>query len=148
MARWAARSRNAAINLGAYQFCSGVVRASAQLVQDAAFPIESWLARQFAERFGRNFENVFTNGSGNNDEEAVKLANDSPYGLGGSFITKDIELGKRIAYQIDTGMVFINQTTWTAPDLPFGGVKNSGYGRELSDLGIGEFVNRKLIRVA
>jgi succinate-semialdehyde dehydrogenase/glutarate-semialdehyde dehydrogenase len=83
-----------------------------------------------------------------NDEEAVKLANDSPYGLGGSIITKDIERGKRIARQIDTGMVFINQATWTAPDLPFGGVKNSGYGRELSDLGIGEFVNRKLIRVA
>jgi succinate-semialdehyde dehydrogenase / glutarate-semialdehyde dehydrogenase len=83
-----------------------------------------------------------------NDEEAVKLANDSPYGLGGSVITKDIERGKRIARQIDTGMVFINQATWTAPDLPFGGVKNSGYGRELSDLGIGEFVNKKLIRVA
>ncbi len=83
-----------------------------------------------------------------NDEEAVKLANDSPYGLGGSIITKDIERGKRIARQIDTGMVFINQATWTAPDLPFGGVKNSGYGRELSDLGIGEFVNKKLIRVA
>ena len=82
------------------------------------------------------------------DEEAVKLANDSPYGLGGSIITKDIERGKRIARQIDTGMVFINQATWTAPDLPFGGVKNSGYGRELSDLGIGEFVNKKLIRVA
>jgi succinate-semialdehyde dehydrogenase/glutarate-semialdehyde dehydrogenase len=82
-----------------------------------------------------------------NDEEAVKLANDSPYGLGGSIITKDIERGKRIAPQIDTGMVFINQATWTAPDLPFGGVKNSGYGRELSNLGIGEFVNKKLIRV-
>jgi succinate-semialdehyde dehydrogenase/glutarate-semialdehyde dehydrogenase len=45
-------------------------------------------------------------------------------------------------------MVFINQACWTAPDVPFGGVKNSGYGRELSDLGIGEFVNKKLIRVA
>ena len=83
-----------------------------------------------------------------NEAEAVKLANDSPYGLGGSIITKDIERGKRLARQIDTGMVFINQATWTAPDLPFGGVKNSGYGRELSDLGIGEFVNKKLIRVA
>jgi succinate-semialdehyde dehydrogenase / glutarate-semialdehyde dehydrogenase len=82
------------------------------------------------------------------EKEAIKLANDSPYGLGGSVITKDIERGKRIARQIDTGMVFINQATWTAPDLPFGGVKNSGYGRELSELGIGEFVNKKLIRVA
>jgi succinate-semialdehyde dehydrogenase / glutarate-semialdehyde dehydrogenase len=82
------------------------------------------------------------------DNEAIKLANDSPHGLGGSVISKDIDRGKRIARQIETGMVFINQATWTAPDLPFGGVKNSGYGRELSELGIGEFVNKKLIRVA
>jgi len=83
-----------------------------------------------------------------NEQDAINLANDSPYGLGGSVITKDVERGKRVARQIETGMVFINQSTWTAPDLPFGGVKNSGYGRELSDLGIGEFVNKKLIRVA
>jgi succinate-semialdehyde dehydrogenase / glutarate-semialdehyde dehydrogenase len=83
-----------------------------------------------------------------NEDEAIKLANDSPYGLGGTVITKDVERGKRIARQIDTGMVFINQATWTAPDLPFGGVKNSGFGRELSELGIGEFVNKKLIRTA
>src|SRR5271157_4573903 len=83
-----------------------------------------------------------------NEKEAVDLANDSPYGLGGSVITKDVERGKRIARQIETGMVFINRSTWTAPDLPFGGVKNSGYGRELSDLGISEFVNKRLIRVA
>jgi succinate-semialdehyde dehydrogenase/glutarate-semialdehyde dehydrogenase len=82
------------------------------------------------------------------ENEAIKLANDSPYGLGGSVITRNINRGKRIARQIDTGMVFINQATWTAPDLPFGGVKNSGYGRELAELGIGEFVNKKLIRVA
>ena len=82
------------------------------------------------------------------EQEAIKLANDSPYGLGGSVITKDIERGKRVARQIETGMVFINQSTWTAPELPFGGVKNSGYGCELSDLGISEFVNKKLIRVA
>ena len=83
-----------------------------------------------------------------NEREAVDLANDSPYGLGASVITKDVERGKRIARQIDSGMVFINQVTGTAPDLPFGGVKNSGYGRELSHLGIGEFVNKKLIHVA
>ena len=82
------------------------------------------------------------------EKEAIKLANDSPYGLGGSVITKDIERGKRVAREIETGMVFINRVTWSAPDLPFGGVKNSGYGRELSELGIGEFVNKKLIRVA
>jgi succinate-semialdehyde dehydrogenase/glutarate-semialdehyde dehydrogenase len=81
------------------------------------------------------------------EKEAIRLANDSPYGLGGSVITKDIERGKRVARQIETGMVFINRATWTAADLPFGGVKNSGYGRELSDLGISEFVNKKLIYV-
>ena len=81
-----------------------------------------------------------------NEDEAMKLANDSPYGLGGTVITKDVERGKRVARQIDTGMVFINQATSSAPNLPFGGVKNSGFGRELSELGIGEFVNKKLIR--
>ena len=83
-----------------------------------------------------------------NEKEAVELANDSPYGLGATVITQDVEHGKRIARQIDSGMVFINERTGTAPELPFGGVKNSGYGRELSRLGIGEFVNKKLIRVA
>ncbi len=83
-----------------------------------------------------------------NEEEAIKLANDSSFGLGGSVFTSDIERGKRVADQIDTGMVFINHPTWTAPDLPFGGTKRSGYGRELSGLGIEEFVNKKLIRVS
>ncbi len=78
---------------------------------------------------------------------AVALANDSSYGLGGSVFTKDIERGKRVARQIDTGMMFINSSAISLPELPFGGVKNSGYGRELSGAGILEFVNRKLIYV-
>ncbi len=82
------------------------------------------------------------------DDEAVALANDSDYGLGGSVFGRDIARAKRVARRIDTGMVFINHPTWTTPDLPFGGIKNSGYGRELSDLGIHEFVNKKLVRVA
>lgn len=83
-----------------------------------------------------------------NEQAAIDLANDSPFGLGGSVFTKDIERGKRVADQIDTGMVFINHPTWTQADLPFGGTKGSGYGRELSELGMDEFVNKKLIRVS
>jgi succinate-semialdehyde dehydrogenase/glutarate-semialdehyde dehydrogenase len=83
-----------------------------------------------------------------NEQEAIDLANDSPYGLGGSIFTSNIERGKHIAEQIDTGMVFINHPTWTQPDLPFGGTKGSGYGRELSSSGIQEFVNKKLIRIS
>jgi succinate-semialdehyde dehydrogenase / glutarate-semialdehyde dehydrogenase len=79
---------------------------------------------------------------------AIKLANDSSFGLGCSIFTQDIERGKRVADQIDTGMVFINHPTWTQADLPFGGTKRSGYGRELSELGIEEFVNKKLIRIS
>ena len=83
-----------------------------------------------------------------NEDEAVALANDSDFGLGGSVFTKDVARGKRVANRVDTGMMFINQPTSSAPDLPFGGIKNSGYGRELSSLGIHEFVNKKLVRVA
>ena len=82
-----------------------------------------------------------------NEDEAIALANDSRYGLGGSVFTADIERGRRVAERIETGMVFINHPTWTAPELPFGGIKNSGYGRELSSLGIQEFINKKLVCV-
>jgi succinate-semialdehyde dehydrogenase/glutarate-semialdehyde dehydrogenase len=82
------------------------------------------------------------------EQAAIDLANDSDFGLGGSVFTQDIERGKRVADQIDTGMVFINHPTWTQADLPFGGTKRSGFGRELSALGIQEFVNKKLIRIS
>lgn len=83
-----------------------------------------------------------------NEDAAVALANDTEFGLGGSVFTKDIARGRRVADRIDTGMMFINHPTWTTPDLPFGGIKNSGYGRELSSMGIQEFVNKKLVRFA
>jgi succinate-semialdehyde dehydrogenase/glutarate-semialdehyde dehydrogenase len=83
-----------------------------------------------------------------NEEEAIALANDSDFGLGGSVFTKDIARGKRVASRIDTGMMFINNISWADAELPFGGIKDSGYGRELGDMGIQEFVNKKLVRVA
>jgi len=76
------------------------------------------------------------------EEEAIAIANDSPFGLGGSVYTSDIERGKRVASRMETGMVFINYPDVSLPELPFGGVKRSGYGKELSGLGIEEFVNR------
>ena len=83
-----------------------------------------------------------------NETEALAIANDSPFGLGGSVITTNPERGKRVAGQMETGMVFINSTVVSVPELPFGGIKDSGFGRELSDLGINEFVSKKLVLVA
>ncbi|PKH24229.1 succinate-semialdehyde dehydrogenase [Enterobacterales bacterium CwR94] len=82
------------------------------------------------------------------DNDVVALANDSPYGLGGAIFSSNIERAKQLASRIEAGMVFINSASDTAPELPFGGVKLSGFGRELSDLGIKEFVNQKLVVVA
>jgi succinate-semialdehyde dehydrogenase/glutarate-semialdehyde dehydrogenase len=82
------------------------------------------------------------------EDEAVALANDSDFGLGGSVYTKDIARGKRVASRVDTGMMFINNIDWSDAELPFGGIKDSGYGRELGNMGIQEFVNKKLVRVA
>lgn len=81
-------------------------------------------------------------------DEAVRIANDTPYGLGGSVYGTDIDQAKGVAERIESGMVFVNQATWTTAQLPFGGVKNSGFGRELSELGFGEFINHKLIHLA
>jgi succinate-semialdehyde dehydrogenase/glutarate-semialdehyde dehydrogenase len=79
---------------------------------------------------------------------AIALANDSDFGLGGSVWTKDVARGKRVATKVETGMMFINNIDWSDAELPFGGIKNSGYGRELGDMGIQEFVNKKLVRTA
>lgn len=81
------------------------------------------------------------------ETDAVRIANDSPFGLGGSVFTADTVHGAEVAAQISTGMVFVNHPTMVKADLPFGGVRRSGYGRELIGLGIKEFVNHKLVVV-
>ncbi|KAA6169780.1 MULTISPECIES: NAD-dependent succinate-semialdehyde dehydrogenase [Pseudomonas] len=80
------------------------------------------------------------------EEAAIALANDSDFGLGGSVFTRDVERGRRVASRIETGMMFINNISWSDAELPFGGIKDSGYGRELGDMGIQQFVNKKLVR--
>lgn len=80
------------------------------------------------------------------ESEAVEIANDTPFGLGSYLFTDDAEQADRVANQIDAGMVFVNGVGLEAPDLPFGGIKRSGFGRELGRLGIEEFVNKKVIR--
>jgi succinate-semialdehyde dehydrogenase/glutarate-semialdehyde dehydrogenase len=81
------------------------------------------------------------------EADAIAIANDSPFGLGGSVYTTDVERGKRVASRLETGMVFINYPDLSWPDLPFGGIKRSGYGKELSSLGIEEFINKRLVIV-
>ncbi len=82
------------------------------------------------------------------EDEAVKLANDTPFGLGSYVMTTDSEQALRVADQIEAGMVFVNAVGAEGAELPFGGVKRSGFGRELGRLGADEFVNKKLVRVA
>jgi len=82
------------------------------------------------------------------EDAAIALANDSDFGLGGSVFTKDLARGKRVATRVETGMMFINNISWSDAELPFGGIKDSGYGRELGNMGIQEFVNKKLVRTA
>jgi len=80
------------------------------------------------------------------EEEAVKLANDTPFGLGSYVMTDDPDQAKRVADEIDAGMVYVNIVGADAAETPFGGTKRSGFGRELGRFGADEFVNKKLIR--
>ena len=80
------------------------------------------------------------------EQQAVAIANDTPFGLGSYVFTTDPEQAQRVADRLEAGMVYVNIVGADAPELPFGGVKRSGFGRELGRLGLGEFSNRKLIR--
>ncbi len=93
------------------------------------------------ETFGPVAANIIVK----DETEALEVANDTPFGLGASVWTKDLERGERLARQIETGMVFVNSMVLSSPAMPFGGVKRSGYGRELSEVGMKEFVNIKSI---
>jgi succinate-semialdehyde dehydrogenase/glutarate-semialdehyde dehydrogenase len=79
------------------------------------------------------------------EEDAVRIANDTDFGLGGSVWTRDSARGERVARQLECGSAFVNGLVKSDPRLPFGGIKHSGYGRELSRLGIHEFVNAKTV---
>jgi succinate-semialdehyde dehydrogenase/glutarate-semialdehyde dehydrogenase len=99
----------------------------------------------YGEEFFGPVASVYRAGS---EDEAVKLANDTQYGLGSYVFTNDSDQALRVANKIEAGMVFINAVGAEGVELPFGGVKNSGFGRELGRFGADEFVNKKLIRVA
>ena len=98
----------------------------------------------YREEFFGPVASVYRAGS---EEEAVELANDTPYGLGSFVFCDDPEQALRVADSLDTGMVFVNGVGLDGAELPFGGVKRSGFGRELGRYGVEEFVNKKLIRV-
>ncbi|MET7491827.1 aldehyde dehydrogenase family protein [Streptomyces sp900116325] len=82
------------------------------------------------------------------EDEAIRPANATRFGLGSYVFDADIDHAQQVATRIEAGMVYINSCFADSPSLPFGGVKNSGFGRELAEFGIGEFLNRKMVKIA
>jgi len=105
------------------------------------------ITKEMPVYYEETFGPVFTVLKFDTIDEMIQIANDSDFGLGGSVWSKDKENALSIARRIETGIVFINDVTKSDPRLPFGGIKNSGYGRELSEFGIKEFVNIKTIAI-
>jgi succinate-semialdehyde dehydrogenase / glutarate-semialdehyde dehydrogenase len=81
-------------------------------------------------------------------DDAIRIANDSPFGLGGSAWTRDRAEQERFVNEVETGMMYVNKFTESTPEVPFGGAKNSGYGRELAEFGPRSFVNAKTVWIA
>ncbi|MDB6039321.1 MAG: succinate-semialdehyde dehydrogenase, partial [Verrucomicrobiales bacterium] len=82
-----------------------------------------------------------------NEEDAVRIANDTTFGLGAAVFTQDLSRGERLARLLDAGSTFVNRAVASDPRMPFGGIKESGYGRELGSYGIKEFVNVKTVSI-
>lgn len=103
--------------------------------------VKEGMSVYYEETFGPVFSIIAVK----SEEEALRVANDSGFGLGGSVWTRDLKRGEAFARKVDTGAMFVNGLTKSDPRLPFGGIKKSGYGRELAEFGIREFVNIKTI---
>ena len=128
---------------------SGATLASAGERKGAFFPpgVLTGVDPNSAEAKEELFGPVATVYKAADEDEAVALANDIPFGLGSYIFTTDVEQGKRVADKIEAGMVYVNLIGADGVELPFGGIKRSGFGRELGRFGMEEFVNKKMIRI-
>lgn len=128
-----------------------VVRTGGQIVPGTQTYLEATVITDVKPGMDVHYEELFGPVAvvyrAENEDEAIALANDTPYGLGSGVFSTDHARAKKVGFQIDAGMVYLNQAGGSQADLPFGGIKRSGMGRELGYLGIEEFMNKKIIRL-